>query len=321
MDNNACKEFLAALAVLLADGGMAEKETDRNIRQYGHFLTSLSPEERAARVDAGGGVEGIASSMLKAAADAAGAREEALRAERVDRSDDTHEFRMPPCREIEPMSGDETDFDGAPMGDTGEYITVGRNAPLSATRQFDLTAAGTSAAPAVTQQAATAHTMRVEPVGEIPVSDSITRHTRGIVKQETPTSPLFWVLLVATLPLTLPIALTILGLFLAAALSLAVIIVGLFAALVTVIAGGSVIALIGIIYGITQTGVSMPVGVYEIGLGIAAAGVTMLAGVLIYNAAVRFIPFVLRWLGVFFMFTVRRAREFFYYVRRECAAK
>ena len=48
------------------------------------------------------------------------------------------------------------------------------------------------------------------------------------------------------------------------------------------------------------------------------AGMVLFAAVLLYNAAVRFLPWVMRWLTVFFGFVFGKLRQLFYVVRREC---
>lgn len=64
----------------------------------------------------------------------------------------------------------------------------------------------------------------------------------------------------------------------------------LIAALAGVAACGAAISVTGIIYGALNITSTLPVGLYEIGFGIIVAGITMLIGILLYNAIVRLMP-------------------------------
>ncbi len=68
------------------------------------------------------------------------------------------------------------------------------------------------------------------------------------------------------------------------------------AALIGTIAAGSACAIVGIVYGITRFFKAGAVGegIFEIGLGLAVAAFTLALGILIYNFAVRFMPYTVR---------------------------
>ncbi len=114
----------------------------------------------------------------------------------------------------------------------------------------------------------------------------------------------------------LVIVLTVLLLGLTAVIAAAVI--ALIVALVVEVALGSIVALVGIIYGISQLFLVTPIGMFELGLGIAAVGITMLCGILIYNLAVRFFPFILRQMYRFAGFFRHYLVDLYYYVKGEC---
>ncbi|MBO4229812.1 MAG: hypothetical protein J5938_05645 [Clostridia bacterium] len=128
----------------------------------------------------------------------------------------------------------------------------------------------------------------------------------------------FWLLFAATLPITILIVAFFTVLCLSVILVLVIGIVALIAALVGVVAAGSAIALIGLIYGVSQLFISLPVGLFETGIGITAVGLTMLTSILIYNLAVRFLPFVLRQFMKFVKFIPRHFRDVFHYLKGEC---
>lgn len=131
-------------------------------------------------------------------------------------------------------------------------------------------------------------------------------------------SAIFWGGFVLLSPLILAALCAIIALFGICYISLIAAIIGFVLALIAIVAVGCGISLVGIIYGVTQLFSFLAAGVYEIGLGVMIAGGVLLASVLLYNAAVRLLPWVMRWLTVFFGFVFRKLRHLFYVVRREC---
>lgn len=129
----------------------------------------------------------------------------------------------------------------------------------------------------------------------------------------------FWGISLGTLPITIPLTVIFLGLFAGAFAALAGVILTMMVGLIGLTVAGSAFSLISIIYGITQLFSTAPVGVYEIGIGIISAGITILAGILIYNAAVRLVPIAIGYLIRFFFYTVDRIKGFVYHFREECA--
>lgn len=77
----------------------------------------------------------------------------------------------------------------------------------------------------------------------------------------------------------------------------------------SVIVFGAGCSLVGIIYGFTQLTVAAPIAWYEIGLALVVAGVSLALGVLLYNGAVRFMPWVIRRMNVFSRFSLRQLRR------------
>ena len=87
------------------------------------------------------------------------------------------------------------------------------------------------------------------------------------------------------------------GIFLALAASIFVIVI----AIIGIVALGSVVSLASLLYGATQI-LSSPryVGFHEIGFGLIVAGVTMGSSILLYNLAIRWIPFISQQMGKLF---------------------
>ncbi len=128
----------------------------------------------------------------------------------------------------------------------------------------------------------------------------------------------FRIIFGVSLPFVILFCAALLVLLLGLTVAIAAAVIALVVALVVWVALGSIIALVGIIYGISQLFLVVPVGMFELGLGIAAVGITMLGGILIYNLAVRFFPFALRGMYRFAGFFRHYLVDLYYYVKGEC---
>ncbi len=129
---------------------------------------------------------------------------------------------------------------------------------------------------------------------------------------------IFWIGFILTLPITIILLLALFGVFVSVFAVLIALILGGVAALVALVAAGTGVSLIGIIFGITQFFSFPAAGIYEIGLGIMVAGAVLFFGVLIYNFAVRFLPWIISLVGTLLGYVCRKLKTLFYYVRREC---
>lgn len=114
--------------------------------------------------------------------------------------------------------------------------------------------------------------------------------------------------------LLLAYAVIALGLIVLMPVLMAVFVLGL----VVEVAVGSLVALVAVIYGVSQLFIVMPVGMFELGLGVAAIGVTMFVGILMYNIAVRLLPFLLRQFIHFQSVFKGFLQDLYYYVKGEC---
>ena len=88
------------------------------------------------------------------------------------------------------------------------------------------------------------------------------------------------------------------GLFGGVFMLLAVSILFIVIAIIAIVGVGSVLSVAALLYGATQV-LSSPryVGFHEIGFGLLVAGITMAAYILLYNAAIRLIPFLYLQMG------------------------
>lgn len=132
-------------------------------------------------------------------------------------------------------------------------------------------------------------------------------------------SALFWVLFIAALPLTALIYLTVFVVFGVLFAVVAALIVVLIALLIADVAVGTAISLVGIIYGITQLFSAMPIGLYELGLGLLVGGICMFSAIIIYNIAIRFLPFALKKLTALLQLIIGSLKDLYYSLKRRSA--
>jgi len=93
-------------------------------------------------------------------------------------------------------------------------------------------------------------------------------------------------------------------------------IAALIAGVAGISAAGTAASLTGIVYGVIRSFAVFSEGLYEIGFGVIVAGVTMIVGILLFNAAVRFMPWLFRKTAVFSKFLVRHAASIFSIYKR-----
>ena len=129
----------------------------------------------------------------------------------------------------------------------------------------------------------------------------------------------FWVIFFCCIPLLFFVGTLLVSVFAAVFFGLIALIIILVSLLAVAVAAGSGIAIIGIGYGIITIISNTAIGLYELGMGIMAAGITMLVGVLIYNAAIRFVPWIMRKLRVLFKFVLKKIGVLAEYLKGVCA--
>ncbi|MBQ3182271.1 MAG: hypothetical protein IJB57_01245 [Clostridia bacterium] len=134
-------------------------------------------------------------------------------------------------------------------------------------------------------------------------------------------SPLFWTLFILTLPITVPLFLTVCAVFGVLYVAVTALIVAFAGAMIGVVACGTALALVGIIYGATQCFKALPIGLFEIGVGIALGGVTMLVSVLLYNIAIRYIPRLYKLVSRFGGWVFGGIGQLYNNLKKECGKK
>ena len=158
---------------------------------------------------------------------------------------------------------------------------------------------------------------------QLPMDEPPDKHAKKlpeyIDEEPSPNSTIFWVLFAVSLPVTIPLALAVIALFVFVWGGLAALILGSIAVLIAAVAGGTALSLVGIIYGVTKLFSEVPIGLYEIGLGVLIGACVMFAGILLYNFAVRLLPLLIKLVARLFRYLYGRLRLLFGFLRRECA--
>lgn len=128
----------------------------------------------------------------------------------------------------------------------------------------------------------------------------------------------FWIIFAATLPISITILAATAAAFALAFFAIAMLILIATGGVVAITAGGTAVTLFGLIFGVSQMITSLPIGLYECGIAINIGAVSLFAGILVYNFAVRLMPYAAKWLFVFMKYVFRKYRELFVYLKKEC---
>ena len=135
---------------------------------------------------------------------------------------------------------------------------------------------------------------------------------------ETPVrSPAFTVLFILAIPLILALALVAIAIYLVFWVFLALLLIAIVALLIAFVAAGVTVSLVGIVYGvIMMIKGSVPVGLFEIGLGVTVGAVVLFVGILVYNFAVRLIPYAMKMLAKLLGFAFTKTKEGLRYIKK-----
>ena len=124
---------------------------------------------------------------------------------------------------------------------------------------------------------------------------------------------IFIISMILLTPLALLVALAVIALFLAV-LFVTLIAGGVMAiVMVGAVAAGVLFSCVGSAYGainlLTGEGFELVTGQYELGLGLAIAGITIVACALLYSGITDLVPFIFRKCGQLFKFLVKKVRQ------------
>ena len=141
---------------------------------------------------------------------------------------------------------------------------------------------------------------------------------RKNIDKSAKNTPLFWILFVLTFPITFPFFAVVWGVIGALYTAVSAVIAALVAVVVAIVGVGTALALVGLIFGIIKCFSLLPVGLYEIGLAVVIAGVTMFVSVLIYNLAVRLVPKLYSLLSRLGGWVWYNIQKLYYFCKKEC---
>lgn len=141
----------------------------------------------------------------------------------------------------------------------------------------------------------------------------------GISSENQYPNLLFAAILLLLAPVGLLAFATAFGAFLFIFLALAASIIVIIAAIIAIVAAGSLISAGSLLYGATQI-ISEPrfIGIHEIGFGLLVAGITILVSVILYNVALRLVPFIYAKLISFIAFSAKKVKSLFIKAKKGC---
>ena len=290
MEKNA---FLRELALILRQRKLTDDEIGVRIEKISSFIDGLSAEERSALIGGTPNVSAIADRLF--ARDASlqnkpkGASAPAARPAAVEKKKEAADgqFKI------------RSDYDKSPANHRPEPIHNTDHSNVAEIRRRD--------EEKLKQLKNEAQKPRKKPGQELSLCQ----------KYESERN--FWVIFFCCVPILFFVGTLLLSVFAAVFFGLIALIIILVALLAIAVAAGSGIAIIGIGYGLLTILSNTAVGLYELGMGITVAGITMLVGVLIYNAAIRFVPWIMRKLRVFFKFVLKKIGTLAEYLKGVCA--
>ncbi|MBE6608010.1 MAG: hypothetical protein E7633_05610 [Ruminococcaceae bacterium] len=132
-------------------------------------------------------------------------------------------------------------------------------------------------------------------------------------------SIIFTIITILALPLLVLLAFVSIGTLVSLYFALAAVILAIVFLIIFIVFGGSLTALVALLYGATQI-MQEPryVGIHEIGLAFIILGGTILSSVLLYNVAVRFIPWILSRASLLFKLLFTGVKVLAEKVRKGC---
>lgn len=132
---------------------------------------------------------------------------------------------------------------------------------------------------------------------------------------------LFYVFAVILVPIVAVIGAILFAIVLTLWLALAVVSTLLIVAVFGISAVGALFSLLGIIYGLIElVGGNIPGAMFEIGLALTVGSIVLFVGIIIYNVAVRFVPFIIKKLGVLLVLIFKSFGKAFRKFKKLCAS-
>ena len=353
------KTFFDELTQKLKSKGVGDSDIQRQLNQFDSFFSTLNEEDLQREMNGLSDVDAVAAQICDVIGHSgANTADDLLPAETLNEDDDDEEdfafFDAANSFPEDIETGNKAESANVTSGDEEDFRKLraakrpgARNTSAEKTEAANRDDVRTYPEQKSEKNSATIFMdpvnlttpKRKRPVPGKPIEDKKKESSSAVTRQKTLSDPIrfseldnvvpldqknviiFWVVFVLTLPITIALLLGVIGIFAAVFLLMAGIIAGCLISLVGIAAGGTAYSLLGIIYGILKFGSARAESLYEIGNAILVGGICLLAGVLLYNLAIRLIPFLLKYLGVFFRFVTNKIVKLFKFIKRECTGR
>ncbi|MBQ2732640.1 MAG: hypothetical protein IJF74_00635 [Clostridia bacterium] len=281
-------DFLDRVAHGLSSHGLSGGDVSKYTSRVSALLDELPPDELAAILNGGIDIEAFVADLLSDADVAESpAKEEKKETQKPEAPQKKQQADRPEKKE-EPKKKE------APAPKKEEAPKPKKEAPKKEEAQKKEAAPKREAKSSIDEHREKAPTERL-PVRPAKGEESGKLRNPGKVsdtRDHTAFNALFW----ALSPLWLVLTLFVYVFLALMILTFVALIVVFVVVLLAVVVAGAALALVGIIYGATQVfdDATLAVGLYEIGQGIVIGGVTMFGGIVLYNFAVRFFPWLIK---------------------------
>jgi hypothetical protein len=321
------------IAVKLKEAGMDEQTVNKSIENLKGAVSAVPEDELKSRIDDLGGTDGIVSAIIKEYKEqsesvakketetALGQTEEAEAGKQTDEGDEKELLNI--ISIDEDMFSDETEEEAKSDEEKSEQVISEiengvEPAPSVVVNDFfdddeDIK---------VNQSEKKKKVVKKQPDGLVKSNRTAKPQPKKQVSVKNMSSrakAIYIIGLIVLIPLliALVIAITVILLSLYAAIIALVVIFSV--ALVLIAAAGTALSLMAIIYGVIQItqGNAIP-GIYEIGLGIVAGGVTLGISILLYNFIVRLAPFLFKKMFVLYKFLFKQLTKLLSFVKGVC---
>ncbi len=278
--------FLSLLQHKLEDGGMPKELVDKSISQFAEHFSGMSEKESADLIDKLGGEDTVAEQIISDYKNSTKDKPKSVERKEVS--------KRAPKKDVNDLLLDDEDV---------------KKASGRADKFFD-------------DDEKTVNKSAKKPLN---VRDKKTQKSQKPLSAQKPAATKkgevnskFVIGLIIASPVLLLLALVIVGAFLALYSAVAVAVVLFSILLVLLTALGTAFAVIAVIYGVTQLTQMGGAGLYEMGIGVIAGGVTLFCGILMYNFIVRLAPYIFKKLFVLIKFVIGKIKQLYFFAKEAC---
>lgn len=320
--------FYAQLAGKLTELGVGEEYINRHLTQFDGYFSGKSDDEVSAEISKLGSIDRVAA-RIKRITDKMISEEAQENPEVTDKpetvepevSEQIHAPHSQPEQSHQaPARQGIKRQPNSPNERKNGHPTSSRS--LEPDQTEDNRRENISSAPSTEPEESKAEAQMPQPIDRPEIKTAEERQPVGYAVPDEETikrnTTKFRIIFAATLPLTLAVLLAIAFLFGITFFAIAVLIIIAVGILVAMTAAGTFVSLFGLIFGVAQMISSMPIGLYECGLSIIIGSSVLFCGILVYNFAVRLMPYAAKWLLVFAKYVAKKLKELYIYLKKEC---